>query len=46
MNIVLQFAPIVIFFIMLGVGMNVNTKNFINVLKDTKTLLIGLFYKW
>ena len=43
MNIVLQFAPIVIFFIMLGVGMNVNTKNFINVFKDTKTLLIGLF---
>jgi len=43
MNIVLQFAPILIFLIMLGVGMSVNIKNFIEVFKDLKALLVGLF---
>ena len=43
MNIILQLAPSVIFIIMLGVGMSVNIKNFINVFKDLKVLLIGLF---
>ena len=42
MNIILQFAPIVIFLIMLGVGMSVNINNFIEVFKDLKVLLIGL----
>ena len=34
MNVILQFAPIVIFLIMLGVGMSVNIKNFIDVFKN------------
>ena len=42
MNIILQFAPIVFFLIMLGVGMSVNINNFIVVFKDLKVLLIGL----
>jgi len=42
MNIILQFAPIIIFLIMLGVGMSVNINNFIEVFKDLKVLLIGL----
>ena len=43
MNIILQFAPIVIFLIMLGVGMSVNIKNFIDVFKNLKVLFAGLF---
>ena len=43
MNIILQFAPIVFFLIMLGVGLSVNIKNFIEVFKDLKALLTGLF---
>ena len=43
MNIILQFAPVVIFLITLGVGMSVNIKNFIDVIKNLKVLLIGLF---
>jgi len=42
MNLVLYLSPAVIFLIMLGVGMNVNFKNFIEVLKDLKVLFIGL----
>ena len=42
MNIILNFSPVVIFLIMLGVGMSVTFKNFIEVFKDFKTLLIGL----
>ena len=42
MNIILQFAPGVFFFIMLGVGMSVNVKNFVNVFKNLKALLVGL----
>ena len=42
MNIILQFSPIVIFLIMLGVGISVNIKNFIEVFKNLKVLLIGL----
>ena len=43
MNVILQFAPIVIFLIMLGVGMSVNIKNFIDVFKNLKVLFAGLF---
>ena len=43
MSIVLQLAPAVIFFIMLGVGMSVSIKNFIKVFKNLKILFIGLF---
>jgi len=43
MSIVLQLAPAVIFFIMLGVGMSVSIKNFIKVFKNLKVLFIGLF---
>ena len=43
MNVILQYAPAGLFLIMLGVGMNVNIKNFIDVLKNLKVLLTGLF---
>ena len=42
MNTILNFAPLAIFLIMLGVGMSVTIKNFIEVFKDLKILLIGL----
>ena len=42
MNIVLNFSPFAIFIIMLGVGMNVTIKNFLEVVKDLKVLLTGL----
>jgi len=42
MNTILNFSPLVIFIIMLGVGMNVNVKNFIEVFQNFKVLLIGL----
>ena len=43
MKIILQFSPMIMFLIMLGVGMSVSIKNFIKVLKSLKVLLIGLF---
>jgi BASS family bile acid:Na+ symporter len=43
MNIVLNFSPIAMFLIMLGVGMCVNIKNFIIAFKNLKVLLLGLF---
>jgi BASS family bile acid:Na+ symporter len=42
MNLILNFSPVIIFLIMLGIGMSVTFKNFIEVFKDFKTLLIGL----
>jgi len=42
MNIVLNFSPIAIFIIMLGVGLSINIKKFLEVAKDFKALLIGL----
>jgi len=43
MSIILQFAPLVMFLIMLGVGMNVNIKDFIKVFRSLKVLFTGLF---
>ena len=43
MKIILQFSPMIMFLIMLGVGMSVSIKNFIKVFKSLKVLLIGLF---
>jgi BASS family bile acid:Na+ symporter len=43
MNIILDFLPFALFFIMLGVGMSVSIKNIIDVFKDLKVLCIGLF---
>ena len=42
MEIVTKFAPFVLFYIMLGVGMSTNIKNFFEILKNLKILLIGL----
>ena len=42
MNIVLNFSPIAIFIIMIGVGLSINIKKFLEVAKDFKALLIGL----
>ena len=42
MNVILHFSPVGIFLIMLGVGMSVSIKNFIEVFKSLKVLLIGL----
>ena len=42
MNTILNFSPIGIFLIMLGIGMNVNTKSFFEVFKNLKVLLTGL----
>ena len=42
MKIILDFSPVAIFLIMLGVGMSVTIKDFIKVFKDKKTLLTGL----
>ena len=42
MEIVTKFAPFVLFYIMLGVGMGTNIKNFFEILKNLKVLLIGL----
>ena len=42
MSTILNFSPIAIFIIMLGVGMSVSLKNFIEVFQDIKILLIGL----
>ena len=43
MKIIIQFSPAIIFLIMLGVGMSVSIKNFTEVFKNLKVLLIGLF---
>ena len=42
MEIVTKFAPFVLFYIMLGIGMSTNIKSFVEVLKNLKVLLIGL----
>ena len=42
MDIISKFAPFVLFYIMLGIGMSTNIKNFVEVLKNLKVLLIGL----
>ena len=42
MEIVTKFAPFALFYIMLGIGMSTNIKNFFEVLKNLKVLLIGL----
>jgi|TARA_B110000914_G_scaffold60472_1_gene52514 BASS family bile acid:Na+ symporter len=42
MNIIIQFTPVVMVFIMFGIGMNVNKKNFFEVFKDLKSLSTGL----
>jgi BASS family bile acid:Na+ symporter len=42
MKIILDFSPVAIFLIMLGVGMSVTIKDFIEVFKDKKNLLTGL----
>ena len=42
MEIITKFAPFVLFYIMLGIGMSTNIKNFVEVFKNLKTLLIGL----
>ena len=42
MEIVTKFAPFVLFYIMLGIGMSVNKKNFVDVFKNLNVLLIGL----
>ncbi|MDB9795839.1 bile acid:sodium symporter [Pelagibacteraceae bacterium] len=42
MEIITKFAPFALFYIMLGVGMSTNIKNFVEVLKNLKVLLIGL----
>ena len=42
MKIILDFSPVAIFLIMLGVGMSVTIKDFIEVFKNKKNLLTGL----
>ena len=42
MEIVSKLAPFALFYIMLGIGMSTNIKNFVEVLKNLKVLLIGL----
>ena len=42
MNIVLNYSPIALFLIMIGVGMSVNIKSLIEVYKNLKVLLTGL----
>jgi BASS family bile acid:Na+ symporter len=42
MLIITKIAPFVLFYIMLGIGMSTNIKNFVEVFKNLKVLLIGL----
>jgi len=42
MEIITKFAPFALFYIMLGIGMSTKLKNFIEILKNVKFLLIGL----
>ena len=42
MEIITKFSPFVLFYIMLGIGMSTNIKNFVEIFKNLKVLLIGL----
>ena len=42
MEIITKFAPFALFYIMLGIGMSTNIKNFFEILKNLKVLIIGL----
>ena len=42
MEVVTKFAPFALFYIMLGIGMSTNIKNFVEIFKNLKFLLIGL----
>ena len=42
MEIITKLAPFALFYIMLGIGMSTNIKNFGEILKNLKVLLIGL----
>ena len=42
MTIISKFAPFVLFYIMLCIGMSTNIKNFVEVFKNFKVLLVGL----
>ena len=42
MEIITKFAPFALFYIMLGIGMRTNIKNFVEIFKNLKVLLIGL----
>ena len=42
MQIINNIAPFILFYIMLGIGINASIADFIKILKDFKTLLIGL----
>ena len=42
MEIITKFAPFALFYIMLGIGMSTNIKNFVEILKNFKVLIIGL----
>ncbi|MDC0418155.1 bile acid:sodium symporter [Pelagibacteraceae bacterium] len=42
MEIIIKFAPFALFYIMLGIGMSTNIKNFFEILKNLKVLIIGL----
>ena len=42
MEIITKFSPFVLFYIMLGIGMSTNTRNFFEIFKNLKVLLIGL----
>ena len=42
MEIITKFGPFALFYIMLGIGMSTNIKNFFEILKNLKVLLIGL----
>jgi len=42
MEIVTKLSPFILFYIMLGIGMSTNIKNFVELLKNLKVLLVGL----
>ena len=42
MEIITKFGPFALFYIMLGIGMSTNIKNFFEILKNLKVLIIGL----
>ena len=42
MDIITKFAPLALFYIMLGIGMSTNIKKFVEIFKNLKVLLIGL----
>jgi BASS family bile acid:Na+ symporter len=41
-EIITKFGPFALFYIMLGIGMSTNIKNFFEILKNLKVLIIGL----